>query len=203
MQGKTHIAGAIALTTLVTQPKSVGELLLCVGVSAVGGAICDIDVDGSIGSKKLKQISGFGIVVLLVLVVALLTGKAEFSKVMARDNSIVRTCFGIAMMFLICWFGRKQPHRTFMHSALGVVLLSVASYLVFTEIWLYMALGMVSHIALDLLNKKRITLLYPLKKPKFALGICTADSAVNTVLFYAFSVLCVLEMVVAIYRIVL
>jgi inner membrane protein len=142
-------------------------------------------------------------VVLLVLVVAFLTGKAEFSKVMARDNSIVRTCFGIAMMFLICWFGRKQPHRTFMHSVLGVVLLSVASYLVFTEIWLYMALGMVSHIALDLLNKKRITLLYPLKKPKFALGICTADSAVNTVLFYAFSVLCVLEMVVAIYRIVL
>ena len=57
MQGKTHIAGAVALTTLITQPKTIGELLLCVGVSAVGGAICDIDVDGSIGNKKLKQIS--------------------------------------------------------------------------------------------------------------------------------------------------
>lgn len=201
MQGKTHIAGAVALTTLITQPKSVGGLLLCVGVSAVGGAICDIDVDGSIGSKKLKQISGFGVVVVLLVAVALLTGRAEFSKVIARDNSIVRTCFGIAMAFVVCWFGRKQPHRTFMHSILGVVLMSLASYLVFTEVWQYMAIGMVSHIALDLLNKKRIRLLYPLKKPKFALGFCTADSAVNTVLFYVFSVMCVLELAVAICRI--
>jgi inner membrane protein len=172
-----------------------------VGVSAVGGAICDIDVDGSIGSKKLKQISGFGVVVVLLVAVALLTGRAEFSKVIARDNSIVRTCFGIAMAFVVCWFGRKQPHRTFMHSILGVALMSLASYLVFTEVWQYMAIGMVSHIALDLLNKKRIRLLYPLKKPKFALGFCTADGAVNTVLFYVFSVMCVLELAVAICRI--
>jgi inner membrane protein len=195
MQGKTHIAGAVALTTLATQPQTVGELLLCMGVSAVGGAICDIDVDGSIGSKQLKKLSGFGVVVVLFLVVALLTGKAEFSTVMNRDNSILRTVFGIAIMFMLCWFGRKQPHRTFMHSILGVVLISLSSYLIFTEIWNYMALGMVSHILLDLLNKKKITLFYPLKKPKFALGLCLADSPTNTVLFYVFSVMMVLEFV--------
>lgn len=199
MQGKTHIAGAIALTTLVTQPKTIGEFLLCVGVSAVGGAICDIDVDGSIGSKQLKKISGFGVIVLVFLVVALLTGKAEFSIVMNRDNSIVRTIFGVAIMFILCWFGRKQPHRTFMHSILGVVLISLSSYLIFTEIWLYMALGMVSHIVLDLFNKKRVQLFYPLKEPRFSFGLCRADSSVSTVLFYIFSVMVVFELGIFLY----
>lgn len=201
MQGKTHIAGAIATATLVTQPRTVGELLLCVGVSAVGGAVCDVDVDGSIGSKKLKQVSGFGVVVVLLLGVALLTGRAEFSSVVARDNSIVRTCFGVVAAFAVCWFGRRQPHRSFMHSILGVVLMSASSYLVFTEVWRYVAVGMLSHIALDLLNKKRIRLFYPLKKPKVALGLCTADGAVNTVLFYAFSVACLFEVGACVYRI--
>lgn len=201
MQGKTHIAGAVALTTLITQPKTIGELLLCVGVSAVGGAICDIDVDGSIGNKKLKQISGFGIVVLIFVIVALLTGKAEFSVVMNRENSIIRTIFGVATMFILCWFGKKQPHRTFMHSILGVILISLSSYLIFTEIWIYMFLGMTSHIILDLFNKKKIQLFYPLKKPKFALGLCFANSMVNTVLFYVFSVMCVLEFGVSLYNI--
>lgn len=202
MQGKTHIAGAVALTTLITQPKSVGEFLLCVGVSAVGGAICDIDVDGSIGSKQLKRVSGFGTVVLLILVVALLTGKAEFSAIMDRDNSLVRTAFGIVAMFCLCWFGKNQPHRTFMHSLLGIALMTLASYLVFTEIWVYMLLGMLSHVVLDLFNKKKIPLLYPLKKPKFALGLCHADSLANTVLFYVFSVVCVFEVGYYVYRLV-
>lgn len=200
MQGKTHIAGAVALTTLAIRPKTFGELLLCVGVSAVGGAICDIDVDNSIGSRQLKKVSGFGVVVLTFLVVALLTGKAEFSTVMDRDNSIVRTIFGVAMMFILCWFGRRQPHRTFMHSILGIALVSLASYLIFTEVWSYMALGMVSHVVLDLFNKKRIQLFYPLKKPKVALGLCCADSLANTILFYTFSVMAVLEVVVFTYR---
>jgi inner membrane protein len=202
MQGKTHITGAVALTTLITQPKNVGEFLLCVGVSAVGGAICDIDVDGSIGSKQLKKVSGFGIVVLLILVVALLTGKAEFTSVMAKDNSLVRTAFGIVAMFCLCWFGKNQPHRTFMHSLLGVALMSVATYLVFTEAWVYMLLGMLSHIVLDLFNKKKIPLLYPLKKPKFALGLCHADSLANTVLFYVFSVGFVFEVGYFIYSLI-
>lgn len=203
MQGKTHIVGAIALTTLITQPKNIGELLLCIGVSAVGGAICDIDVDGSIGSKKLKQISGFGIIVSLLLVVALLTGRAEFSSIMQKDNSLVRTSFGIVSMFILCWFGRNQPHRTFMHSILGVAFITLSSYLIFTEIWIYMLLGMLSHIALDLLNKKKIPLLYPLKKPKFAMGLCHADSVINTILFYLFSVMCIFEVGFFIYKIFL
>lgn len=202
MQGKTHIAGAVALTTLITQPKTIGEFLLCVGISAVGGAICDIDVDGSIGSKQLKKVSGFGIVVLLLLIVALLTGRAEFSSIMTKENSIARTCFGVVAMFILCWFGRKQPHRTFMHSILGVALITLASYLIFTEIWIYMLLGMLSHIVLDLLNKKKIPLLYPLKKPKFALGLCHADSVVNTALFYIFSVMCVFEFGYFIYTLI-
>ncbi len=201
MQGKTHIAGATATAMLITQPHTIGELLLCVGVSAVGGAICDIDVDSSIGSKKLKQISGFGIVVVLILIVALLTGKTEFSAVFTKENSVMRAVFGVALMFILCWFGRKQPHRTFMHSILGVVTISLASYLIFTEVWIYMAIGMISHILLDLLNKKKIMLLYPLKKPKFAFGICHADSTLNTVLFYVFSVATVLEFIYYVYTI--
>lgn len=200
MQGKTHIAGAIATTTLITQPKTIGELLLCVGVSAVGGAICDIDVDGSIGSRQLKKISGFGIIILLILVVALLTGRAEFSSVMTKDNSIVRTAFGIVVMFILCWFGKNQPHRTFMHSILGVALITVSSYFIFTEIWIYMLIGMASHIVLDLLNKKKIPLLYPLKKPKFAIGLCHADGVLNTVLFYGFSIVCVFEFGLFVYN---
>ena len=130
-----------------------------------------------------------------------MTGKTEFSAVFTKENSVMRAVFGVALMFILCWFGRKQPHRTFMHSILGVVTISLASYLIFTEVWIYMAIGMVSHILLDLLNKKKIMLLYPLKKPKFAFGICHADSTLNTVLFYVFSVATVLEFIYYVYTI--
>ena len=48
----------------------------------------------------------------------------------------------------------------------------------------YFSAAMLSHILIDLLNRRNVRLLYPLKKG-FCLGICSADGMVNRALFLA------------------
>ena len=44
MTGKTHLAVGTAASLLVTQPSTLKELFICIGVAIVGSVISDIDV---------------------------------------------------------------------------------------------------------------------------------------------------------------
>ena len=47
MTGKTHVAIGTAASLLVTQPSTLKELFICLGVAIVGSVISDIDVTTS------------------------------------------------------------------------------------------------------------------------------------------------------------
>jgi inner membrane protein len=54
---------------------------------------------------------------------------------------------------------------------------------------------MLSHIALDTLNKKKIQLFYPLPAPKIGFNICYADGKVNELIFWGASAAAVIKLV--------
>ena len=129
MTGKTHLAVGTAASLLVTQPSTLKELFICIGVAIVGSVISDIDVSTSESHQTLDWILG------LILAVSVLLAFAEsrwslgiFSAVL-NDSSYSRIFFGTVIFLGICIFGKEQPHRSFLHSFLGLAVLSMAVYI--------------------------------------------------------------------------
>lgn len=71
MTGKTHLAVGTAASLLVTQPSTLKELFICIGVAIVGSVISDIDVSTSESHQTLDWILG------LILAVSVLLAFAE------------------------------------------------------------------------------------------------------------------------------
>lgn len=129
MTAKTHLSVAMASTLLITQPKSIKELVLCLGVTSVGAVISDIDVSTSESHQAIDKILGIAVIAVIALVFVEYKWNVGIVASFKNNSSIMRLIAGITGVLGICVFGKNQPHRSFMHSALAVGLLSGATYL--------------------------------------------------------------------------
>ena len=64
MLGKTHMTVGIAAALAVTQPASVSEMILAVGIGGLGALISDIDVGTSASHKDADKITGLSVAVI-------------------------------------------------------------------------------------------------------------------------------------------
>jgi inner membrane protein len=87
---------------------------------------------------------------------------------------------GAIGFIVVCIFMRISNHRGFSHSFLALILLSISLGLMCAPLVLYFAIGFLSHLLLDLLNKQPIRLFFPSEKG-FCLKIFYADKTANTV----------------------
>lgn len=184
MTGKTHLAVGIASALCLTQPETPRELVLCLSASAVGSMISDIDVTTSDSREALNRIT------LLAGAAILLAGIAEIRLDLGivrnfdRQSSGFRLAVGLAAFWLVCAFGKNQPHRSFMHSFAGIAALTGILALIYPPVVPYFMTAMISHTAIDLLNRRKVRLLYPLKWG-FCFGVCSSDGWVDRKLFLA------------------
>jgi inner membrane protein len=173
MQSNTHAAVGmtVGLVASMAQPQDV--TLLAVTAAFVGSIICDIDV-GETGKKQTSMIisvvSGVAMIVLVI-----------YSYIF--NNGLPRTIIGAAIFLGLCIYGSRKPHRTFMHSLLGMMLLSGCVYLIIPAASVYFLLGYVSHLILDIINYRPVMLLYPWKKG-YALKLCYSKSKASNVLLW-------------------
>lgn len=194
MTGKTHVSVAMASTLLLTQPQSTKELVLCLGVTSVGAVISDIDVSTSESHEAIDKILG------IILIAAIALGFAEYKwhvgiiESFKNNSNIIRLVAGIAVVLGICIFGKNQPHRSFMHSALAVALLSVATYTILPDAVPYMIISMSSHILIDTFNKKKVHIFYPLPGG-VGLNLCHAEGFVNNTIFKVASLLTIVNLI--------
>lgn len=79
--------------------------------------------------------------------------------------------------------GMSSNHRTFTHSFLALFLYTVAVYLIYKPFSAPLAVAYFSYLVLDVLNKKKIPLFYPLKFG-ICLKLCYANKKANKVLMY-------------------
>ncbi len=198
LTGKTHLTFGTAAAVLVTQPADWKSFLLCLGAGAIGSCVCDVDIstsDSHKGFHRFLLLLGIAVASIIVLDIVF---QAGIWKMIQQKNGLLRSLIGLAMFLALCLYGERQPHRTFTHSLTGVALMGISVYVMLPQATWYFVCGMLSHIFLDLFNRKKIQLLFPLSTGKCCFRLCSADGVVNHVLFWFGNCLLATEVILAI-----
>lgn len=178
MMGKTHITMGIASAVLITQPSTIGGCILAIVGGSTGGIMCDIEVHSN---RYCRDALHARIIVVAIATVALLVDaftRGPITSYITQTNVTI-LLVGAAVVVGVSLFGRFQAHRTFTHSLLALLLLSIGVAMACLPLTLAFAIGFLSHVLLDLLNKKRVQLLYPSKVGNVCLGLCYANRIAN------------------------
>ncbi len=124
MTGKTHLAVGTAAALCVTQPPHLRDWVLCIGAAVVGSVISDVDVSTSDSREALNKVTAVSCLAFVVVVILECIFHLGILKNFNRESSLFRFIIGFAVMLIVCTFGKNQPHRSFMHSILGLLIFS-------------------------------------------------------------------------------
>ena len=182
MMGKTHLGIGIAASLAVVHPQTKEECLVAIMGGALGGVLADIDIlDNDYESDALIG----QLLAVLISAAALLAdhfwhfGILEY-VMLHKMKSIIG-----GLLFCVLWVcGAASDHRKFTHSLSAMCIYSAAVALIYPPVFQAYIVGYFSHLVLDLLNKKKIQLLYPLKWG-MCLNMCYAGKTANKVLMFA------------------
>ena len=202
MTYKTHLATGYTAALLFTNPSSLSELVMCIGVSSIGSVISDIDASTSESRKNLGKVLAASAIGIAVILAGDYFWNLGIVSRFRNSAALMRLFTGFIVFIGICIFGEHRPHRSFMHSLLGVAAITFSFSVIIPSSAKYLAVSMLSHILIDMLNKKKIQLFYPLKKPKIGFNICYADGMVNRMLFFLASATSVLLIALKLYDII-
>ncbi len=106
---------------------------------------------------------------------------------------------GLVAFVLTGAFASVSNHRGFSHSLLALVLFAGSLWLIFPAMTIPFVITFISHIILDLMNKKSLRLFYPAEKG-FCLGLFYADRWANKLIATIGSVWLVVAVVLSLRR---
>lgn len=192
------MAVGIAATLAITQPSGVSELVLAVGAGSLGALISDIDVGTSNSHRDADKITALSVVVVLAVFAMDYFCNTQIIERIIGSSGYLRIIAGLLLFIGICAFGKEQPHRSFMHSFLALILLSFALGLIWEKGVIYFAVGFLSHLATDIFNKKKVRLLYPMKGG-VSLGLFHAYGLANDIFFAIGSIVAIIEVIICIF----
>ena len=181
MMSKTHFAIGLATSLAIIRPQTFNECAVAVIGGALGGVLADNDIlDNDYQDDALiGQILALGTVVLTLLI--------DFFFKLGICQSIISTPIlsiiggiGFVVLYII---GFNSDHRTFTHSFLALALYTIAIAFIHIPLVIPFASAYLSHLMLDVLNKKKVPLLYPLEAG-ICLKLCYASKTANTVFMY-------------------
>ncbi len=191
MEGNTHIAVGIASSLIILQPNSnIKELFLGTSLAVVGSLVSDIDTRKSKANKTINKLGWFiGFFSITSLILDYIFEFGIYERVL-NDIFIMRIIVAISLFSVLIMFTKITNHRTFSHSIVGVISFYVPVFILFDKISNYFLIAIISHIFIDLFNKKKIQLFYPNKKG-FSFKLCTSNGLTNKILFYL-SIVCII-----------
>lgn len=181
MMSKTHLTIGIASSLAIVNPTTLTGCAMSVIVGSVGGVLADNDIlDNDYHSDALiGQLLAFGISAFTLVI--------DYFFKLGICNYVVnhKTMSIIAgIVFCITYFvGFMSNHRTFTHSFLALGIYATSIYIVYPTALIGFSVAYFSHLLLDLLNKKKIPLLYPIKGG-ICLKLCYANKMGNKVFMY-------------------
>ena len=191
MMGKTHTACGIASALVITRPETVPGVLGAVTFGALGGLICDADVF-SINhhlTKVTKPIVFLACAVLLIIIIDSIF-RIGLLGIISRYISIQQIT-GFVLFLAVCIISMFTDHRSFAHSLLALLIETFCFMLMYGPVAKYFAIGFISHILLDMLNKMPVRIFFPAKKG-FCLKLCVADGTVNSILLVVGTIISVI-----------
>ena len=176
MRQQAHAVIGMTTALLVVQPKSFAEVACATAGGLIGGVIADIDVNNHNGSKdniKDGLLFGYCIAFLCIILAAdYLLGNGICKYVLSQSRYTILICSLLIAMVLI--FGYRSSHRSFMHSIFALCFFTAMIWIAFKPATIPFSVGYLSHILLDLTNKRGVQLLFPYKK-RFCFGWCSSS----------------------------
>lgn len=178
MMSKTHLAVGLAASLLAAPPTAEGLSYALMG-GAIGSMICDIDRGSTRPTRDLKQ--GWGLAFTVFFTVFMHRSYAYWQTFKAEQllsNPLLLICLGLMVVLLLAAINGN--HRGFSHSLVMFAGSSVLMYFISRQTCLFYAIGFLTHLVLDVLNKKPVQIFYPAK------GVCLnlfyADGWANRIL---------------------
>lgn len=161
MRGITHLAVGTATAAVILKPEGIKECILAMALASVGSLINDIDAEKSTAAAVVYK----GMIILITLIILLGSVSYYFNISISYKTLFYdlgpeqrKAVIAIGVILVLCIIGIFSKHRTFTHSIDGILLFSTPIYWMFGNLSLYFAIAMVSHTAIDLLNKKPVRL---------------------------------------------
>ena len=181
MMSRTHLAIGLAVSLATIQPTTFHECAVAVIGGAVGGVLADND---NLGRDYQSKVLGGQLVAFAAAFAAFaLDCFAGFGIWRSVVDQPIRSMIG-GIAFVVLYFaGMSFRHRTFTHSFLAMILYATATAFICMPVSKALAVAYCSHLFLDVLNKKKVYLLYPLNVG-ICFKICYADKTANKVFLY-------------------
>ena len=179
MLGKAHLAIGMAAAFTVVMPDNLPAALPVITGAAAGSLICDIDCDSP---AEKHDASRTRILAVIIAAAAIIYDKAIDGGMWrsAAESGSYMWCAGIAGLVITLAFANVSSHRGFSHSLLALILETGFIYLIFPKTVIPFVIAFVSHLILDISNKKKVRLFYP-AKTGISLGLFYADRLANRV----------------------
>lgn len=178
MMSKTHLSVGIAASLLLAPATPEGLAYALMG-GTIGSLICDIDRSSERPSRDVKQ--GWTIAFTIFFSAFMYGSYAHWQTFRAEtifsDPKILISLF---LMIVLMLFAINGAHRGFSHSLLMFAGSSVLVFFISRQTCLFYMIGFLSHILLDLLNRKPVRVFFPAKG--FCLGWFYVDGIANRVL---------------------
>ena len=181
MLGRTHFFVGMTSALAIMQPESLPILVAGTGAAALGGVISDIDSGTSQAHKDADKVMGASVLTIAVISVLEWYFHLGITHIIMENSDYFRIVCGILLFLLICSYGMRQPHRAFMHSFAALFTLSGCVAMIFPDIMPYFAIGFISHLFIDLFNRRNEKLLWPMKKG-YCMHLCSSKGIVNRML---------------------
>ncbi len=201
MMGHTHLAVGVGTGLAIIRPKTWPELLVGIGAGALGGLICDIDVGTSKSHKQADMITILSAVIVAAVILVDWLFHIGIQERLMQNETFAQVFTPMIIFIGICAYGKGTSHRTFMHSLLAMTLLTACVGVMLPIAAPYFGLGFLSHIILDIFNKKRVRVFWPSQKG-ICIKACSSHGKVNNILFYTgtlISLVCILISVYGMY----
>ena len=194
MEKKTHVMCANLVSLYLMKPDSISELLITCGVASLGGLVPDVDLKDSTSDKLFDRLmTSLITIVLMSFLIKYFFDIDLYCKI--KEYDIFSYLISVCLFIIIAYFGSKSSHRSFTHSILGLFIYTGILFYGFGfNVVIPYFVSHLSHIVLDLFNKKGIALFYP-SKFRFCFDLCDSNGKVNKLLFILFSILIVLYLV--------
>lgn len=198
MLAKAHVTVGMAAAFSIMRPETVAEALPVIAGGALGCLICDLDCEVT---KEKTESSHWRIVMGLIATAALIEDHLLSAGMWSSLGSNGRYMWfiGLIVFVLTGAFASVSNHRGFSHSLLALVLFAGSLWLIFPAMTIPFAITFISHIVLDLMNKKSLRLFYPAEKG-FCLGLFYADRWANKLIATIGSVWLVVAVVLSLRR---
>ena len=192
MLKKTHTAIGIASALAIMQPKSYTGILTTVVAGAIGAQLPDIDSTTSDSHRDADLICLSSVLFLCGAALCDQHWNMGLVNKIINNSSYVRILLGVFGLIGLCAYGKETSHRTFMHSLLSALGTTLAVWIAIPFAAPSFFIGYISHILIDLLNKRKVQILFPYKKG-VCLNLCRSNGTVNSLLGSVGSALIVIE----------